>query len=265
VVFHCAAHISFNPKDFQKALQVNVDGTRSILEAAYRSGVKKVVHLSACSVLGFCHGQNKIIDETENPEINKKNVYAFTKKLAEDEVQKYVHKGLDVSIANIATVYGPGDRKMNSGSIMKSIYEGRMKFIPPGGTSYVAVDDLVNGLILMAERGKAGERYIFNTENLTYKTLTQRIAGALGVRFPRMTLPGFSRCLVVLSAKGLEFAFRNTRGNVNLITPQIIEETFGYKYFSSRKARDELKWQPVQTLEEAVVKAFDYYRKNRLM
>jgi len=121
ILFHCAAFISFRKKDFDEAYRVNVEGTRNVLEAAYVAGVKKVVHLSACAVLGFSDDKNKVLDETADPVIRKDNVYAYIKKLAEEEVQKYVKKGLDVSIANISTVYGQGDRKMNSGSIIKTI------------------------------------------------------------------------------------------------------------------------------------------------
>jgi dihydroflavonol-4-reductase len=71
VIYHCAAYITFSKKDFQKAYQVNVDGTRNILEAAHNAGVKKVVHLSACAVLGFSSDKSRIIDETANPYIKQ--------------------------------------------------------------------------------------------------------------------------------------------------------------------------------------------------
>lgn len=265
VVFHCAAYIAFGKKDFQKAYQVNVEGTANVLDAAYRSGVKKVVHLSACAVLGFSLDKNQILNETANPEIHKDNVYAFSKKLAEEEVQKYVQKGLDVSIANIATVYGQGDRKLNSGTIIKSIYEGRMRLVPPGGTSFISVDDLINGLILLSEKGKPGERYILCTENMEYKILTQRIARTLGVKKPKYTLPAFSFYPALLAVKGMELFSGFTKDKVNLMTTQILKETYGYKYFSSKKAMEELGWRPSQSLEEAVNKAFNYYKENKLI
>lgn len=265
ILFHCAAYISFQKNDFQRAFQVNVQGTRNILEAAYHAEVKKVIHLSACAVLGFSSYSNIILDETTNPEINKENVYAYTKKLAEDEVQKYVQKGLNVSIANIATVYGAGDRKLNSGSIIKSIYEGKMKIVPPGGTSYVSVDDLISGLILLAEKGRPGERYIFCNENLTYQELTQRIARTLGVKEPRFVLPGFTYYPALCALHGLNFFSNFNKKQINLMTPQILKESYGYKYFSSEKAQKELGWKPTQNLELAVEKAFNYYQKNQLI
>jgi dihydroflavonol-4-reductase len=265
VIYHCAAYISFSKKDFGKAYQVNVDGTRNILEAALNANVKKVVHLSACAVLGFSSDKNRVIDETANPEIKEDNVYAFTKKMAEEEVQKYVQKGLDVSIANITTVYGQGDKQLNSGTIIKSVYEEKMRFVPPGGTSFVSVDDLVNGLILLSEKGVPGERYIFCSENMEYKILTRRIADTLGVKKPKYTLPAFSFYPALLAVNGMEYFSGFAKGKVNLMTTQILKETYGYKYFSSKKAQEKLGWSPSQNLEEAVSKAFHYYKKEHLI
>lgn len=263
LIFHCAAFITFNKKDYSLAYKVNVEGTRNILEAAYQTGVKKVVHLSACAVLGFAKNKNKLIDETANPTIHSDNVYAFTKKLAEEEVQKYVtQKGLDISIANIATVYGQGDRKLNSGAIIKAIFEKKLKFIPPGGTSFVSIDDLVDGLILLSEYGRPGERYIFCTGNIEYKELIQKIAETIGVNSPKIKLPIFFYYPAVLIVKILELIKRE---NNFLISSQILKEAFGYKYFNSRKARMELGWQPCIEFSDAVKKAFDFYREHGLI
>lgn len=264
-VFHCAAHISFSKRDFEQAYRVNAEGTRNVMEAAIQGGVKKVVHLSACAVLGFSKNKTTVLDETANPLINKANVYAYTKKLAEEEVLKYVARGLNASIANIATVYGPGDYKLNSGSIIRQIYEGKMSMIPPGGTSYVSVDDLVEGLLLLADKGKAGERYIFCTENLEYADLACRIARTLEVQSPRFVLPRISYYPVLLAAKILETLSGLKKSRVNLMTGQIVKETYHYKYFTSHKAQRELGWRPSQRLEDAVQKAFAFYKEQGLI
>lgn len=265
IVIHCAAYISFRKKDYQKAYEVNVEGTRNVLDVAYHAGVRKVVHLSACAVLGFSSDKNSVIDETSDPRIENDNVYAYTKKLAEEEVQKCVQKGLNVSIANIATVYGQGDNKLNSGAIIKSLYEGKMKMIPPGGTSFVSADDLVEGLILLAQKGRQGERYIFCTENMEYKALAQRIAKTLGVKEPSYILPCSFYYPALWAVKGIELFSGFTNKKTDLMTTQILKETFGYKYFSSGKARDELGWKPSQSLEVAVERAFNYYKENQLI
>jgi dihydroflavonol-4-reductase len=162
-------------------------------------------------------------------------------------------------------VYGQGDRKLNSGAIIKSIYEGKMRLVPPGGTSFVSVDDLLDGLILLSEKGVSGERYIFCSENMEYKILTERIAKTLGKKKPKYTLPSFSFYPALLAVKGMELFSGFAKGKVNLMTPQILRETFGYKYFCSSKAKEELGWSPSQNLEEAVSKAFHYYKEEQLI
>ena len=91
-IFHTASYISFKKSDFDKAYLINVSGTHNVLEACLEVGVAKVVHLSAGAVLGYSMDKNTILDETSNPKIERDNVYAYTKKLAEEEVQKYVKR-----------------------------------------------------------------------------------------------------------------------------------------------------------------------------
>jgi len=265
LLFHCAAHIGFQKKDYEIAHRVNVDGTRSVLDACLNSSVKKIVHLSACAVLGVSAESNRLIDESSKPDISKDNVYAYTKRLSEEIALEYAQKGLDISIANIATVYGAGDKKMNSGTIIKLIYEGKIKIAPSGGTSYVSVNNLVDGLILLSQKGKSAERYIFCTENLIYKDLFQRIANVLGVKKTFYRIPNCFKQPAIFFANIAELILPKSKDGVNLISGQIIKETFGYKYFNSQKAKKELGWNPKETLEDAVKEAFQYYKSQGLL
>ncbi len=265
LVFHCAAFVSFHKKNYTKAYQINVEGTRNVLEAAFRGGVSKFVHLSACAVFGYTKNQDIALDESRYPMLKKNNIYAYTKALAEKEVLNYVEKGLNASIANIATVYGQGDRKLNSGASIKGLHEGKLKFIPPGGTSYVAVDDLVDGLLLLAEKGVPGERYIFCSENLLYRELLRRIAKTLNVKPPHFVLPKWSYLPFLAAGNILEYFSSVSQENLNLISSQIVKEIFRFKYFNSIKARDKLGWSPQQSFENAVRQAVEYYKENQLL
>lgn len=264
-VFHCAGYVGFAKRDFDRAYEINVRGTETLYEACLKAGVKKIVHLSACAVLGFSKSPYELIDESADPLISKDNVYGYTKKLAEDVAMKYALRGLHISIANIATVYGAGDRKLNSGSVIKMVYEGKARFIPPGGTSFVSVSDLVDGLLLLALKGESAKRYIFCSENFTYKELFLRIADALGVKRSFLVLPKMLKLPAVLTAKCLEVISSKTNNGVNLITKQIIEESFGYKYYNASKARETLGWMPKQSLEDTVKEAFNYYKAQGLI
>lgn len=265
VIFHCAAHISFSSKDFKESFSINVMGTENILKSALKNKVKKVVYLSAASVLGYTKDPEVVIDEDRRVNISKTNSYAFTKRMAEDLVQDYVRMGLDASIAKITTVYGAGDKKLNSGTIIKSIYKDKIRFAPAGGTSYVSIADLVRGLLILSERGKKGESYTFCSENLTFLELFNRIAKCLGRKPIKAVLPRWT----LFPVQGAFFLMRPffgySKDRVNILTPEIIKESYSYKYYSGKKARKELCWEPEVFLEEAVMDALRFYLKEGLV
>lgn len=264
-VFHCAASVSFNRYDLPALYLTNVRGTKNALQATFDSGVKRFVHVSACAVLGYSKKSEELIDEDSPFEVPRRSVYAYTKKLAEEEVEEFSEKGLDCVVANPCTIYGQGDRKLNSGLIIKNVFEGRFVFAPPGGTSFVSVDDVVDGLLLIMAKGKRGERYVLCNGNLDYLTLLNRIARSLGVREIKRRIPPFFYFPAVSSAS----AFETITGLFNrknpFLTAQLVKEVFSYKYYSSEKARRELGWEPHVGFGSAIDRAFDYYRTEGLI
>ncbi|MBF0153222.1 MAG: NAD-dependent epimerase/dehydratase family protein [Magnetococcales bacterium] len=263
-VFHAAAAITFRAAAFPQAFQVNVEGTRAVVDTARAVGVKCFIHLSACAVLGVSSSPERLLDETASASLGANQPYALTKKLAEDLLLERGRRGLDVRIARFSTVYGPGDARMNSGSILRTVQKG-MLAVPPGGTSYIGVGDLVEGLLAIAERGRAGESYILSGGNLTYRELTRRIADVLGVAPPRWTLPALAYGPLLAAAWLASRLRRDDPQAVELLTPSIVREIFRYKYFSTAKAERELGWQPRQSLEESVAAAVTWYREHHLL
>ena len=103
------------------------------------------------------------------------------------------------------------------------------------------------------------------SENMEYKALIQRIAKTLKLKETSFVLPRFSYYPALLAAKGLEWLPSTSKGKVTLMTQQILKESYGYKYFSSKKATAELGWKPLQSLEEAVKRAYGYYKEHHLI
>ncbi len=264
-VFHSAAKISFNKSEYDELYRVNVEGTRNVVEAARAAGVKKLVHISACAVFGNSNDSGGIIDEGSSPVIPKQSVYAYTKMLAEKEVADAAAKGLLSCTVNPATVYGRGDHSLNSGFLIKAVYTGGLKLAPPGGTSVVSVDDVVEGAILALKKGRSGERYILSNENLRYIDLCNTIADALKAKRIKYSVPSFLYLPAVSSISIVESALKLIGRPHPLLTVQVAKETFSYKYYSSAKARKELGWRPRTPLKEAVLEAFQFYRKRGIV
>jgi len=261
-VYHSAAFISYNKGDAKGMYEVNVIGTRNIMNTALKLKIKKVVHVSACAAIGYSKG---LVDEKLKFLIRyKKIAYMYTKHLAEVEVIKAFRKGLNVTIVNPCTIFGQGDKKLNTGAVIKNIKEGKLLAAPPGGTAVVSVDDVVNGILLAMKYGKSGERYILSNENISYKELFNIIAKELKVKKINIQLPHFSYYLLLSVFCIIErlaiFLHKGCK-----ITSEVISISFKYRYFSSQKARKELNWKPSVPIREAIGKAIDFYKKERLL
>ncbi len=104
VVFHLAGHVSFNVGEYDRCHQINVEGTRNLLKAAGQSGInKKFIYVGACAVFGYSKDPSRIRDEQSQLDtpFDKTNPYAYTKKLAEEEVIKASDEGMDAVIVDL--------------------------------------------------------------------------------------------------------------------------------------------------------------------
>jgi dihydroflavonol-4-reductase len=264
VVFHCAAVISFSRYALSKAYPVNVDGTRNMLEAALKAGVRRLVFTSACAAVGISRTPDVILDESSSWVPPESWVYAYTKHLSEREVLSYSDKGIETIALNPSAVYGQGDHALNTGLAIKQIHKNRMPASPPGGTSYVSVNDLIDAHILAMKKGKPGERYILVKENIPYIDLFNRIAEALHSRRIRFVVPQLSHYSLYYSMMTAESLLHFFGLGELPVSSHILDELFMFKYYSSKKAEDELGWRPREDLETAVVNAMDYYKRQKM-
>jgi dihydroflavonol-4-reductase len=253
-VYHVAGLVSYRRSDTQLLHDTNVAGTRSVLAAALRAGVKRVVHTSSTAAIGYTDSADRILDESTPFDARfRRDPYMWTKHLAESEVAAAVQRGLDVVMVNPSTIYGAGDINRNTTAIFSSLQRGRMFAAPPGGTSVVSVDDVVSGMLLAMQRGKSGRRYILSAERLSYVELFSRIAMVLNVPPVSRTLPTSFR---------LPFAAIASLASALVpgapVSSQVVHFSFGYRYFTSARAESELGWRSRVTIDEAIRAAYAF-------
>ncbi len=176
VIFHAAGVVDYWKQGVERMYQVNVEGTRNVMEAALRSKVERVVHTSSTAAMGI--HPDVLVDESYTfngkPE---RFVYGHSKFQAEEIVLEYVRKGLPALIVNPTTVIGPRDvRKVSSGMVVEVVKHCAPPLIPPGGINIVPICDAAQGHIEAAVKGHVGERYILGGENMTHVQLYQTIA-----------------------------------------------------------------------------------------
>jgi dihydroflavonol-4-reductase len=258
-VFHTAAIVSFRKTLRDEQLDVNAGGTRAVVEACLRAGVRRLVHTSSVAALGF-RTDGRLIDETTAFNWDPSLTYKYSKHLAELEVLSGVGRGLDAVIVNPSVIVGRGDLNVNGGQIVRDTALGKIFAYARGGLNLVAVRDVVAGELAAARKGRRGERYILGGTNLTHREALGFVADIVGTRHPMVGAPRWGVRLLALAAEKVADA----TGTEPLITPDLVSGLGLHNWYSTGKARAELDYRP-SPLEGAVRDAYRWYRENGMI
>lgn len=184
--FHLAAVISH--PDPGEIIKVNVEGTRVVLETAAGAGMAALVHATTIGTL--CGRRDGVpARETDSGLPEGASDYARSKLLSEEAALELAGKGAPVVIAHLAAPVGPWDRVPTvTGKRVLRVLEGKAPTYAASSINHVSVKDVARGLILAAERGKPGARYLLANEggNLTRKEFVALVARVAGIRPPRL-------------------------------------------------------------------------------
>lgn len=178
-VYHAAALVSFEKKNAQQMLDINVQGTANVVNVALTQNIQKLGHVSSIAALSRYEDENIVTEENYwKPNPHNSN-YAISKYLSEQEVWRGIQEGLSAVIINPSVILGPGDWNKGSSQMFQKVWEG-LKFYTAGGTGYVDVVDVARSLIELMESDVANERYIVNGDNVKFRTVFDWIAEDLG-------------------------------------------------------------------------------------
>jgi len=190
IVYHCAADYRLWCKAPRAMYAVNVDGTKNVLQAAWEAGVDRFVYTSTVGCLGLNPDGMPASEETP---VNLKSLtgaYKRSKFLAEREAEQSAQRGLPVVIVNPSTPVGDLDIKPTpTGKMIVDFMRGRMFAFVETGMNLVDVDDVAEGHILAAQRGRAGEKYILGHRNLTLKQIFDLLSQLTGISSPTRRVP----------------------------------------------------------------------------
>lgn len=256
-VFHTAAVISYWRRERDLMYDVNIRGTRNVVECCLASGVEKLVHTSSIAAIGYPEGGG-LADESNVFNWDRYDVgYRISKHRAEEEIRQGVRKGLQAVMLNPAVIIGPGDIHFHGGQIIRDVALKRIFYYLEGGTNVVYVDDVIRGHLAAARQGRVGERYILCGENLTHREIFGITAGIVGGISPKFKLP-------IGLAKGIGTAAEvsaNAFRKKPWVTKDLLAGAGLSNYFSCDKARRELKY-TFTPFREAVQRTYEWYCKQ---
>ncbi len=230
IIFHCAAIVSYHKKEATRMLEVNINGTKNVVNACIENDVKHLIHISSISALGDSKGE--IIDEETPRNFNDYHSnYSKSKYLSEQEVWRGIQEGLNATILNPGVVFGPNACERSSGTMIARIDKG-LPALPAGGSGIVSVLDVVEVMVRAAKQTPTNERYILCAENVRMSELFTKIANALNVKIGKSIAKKWQIVLVYYMEALIEL-FTGKRAS---ITREIIRNYDEVKRFDGSKA-----------------------------
>lgn len=261
VVFHLAGFISIGGDSMKQLYQINVEGTKNLVNACKKAGVKRFIHFSTIHAFETTPA-GKILNEKRKLATKSSSPYEYTKAIAEKWVIEQQSEGFDVIVLNPTAIIGPNDYKPSLlGELFIKVCEGNLPALVPGGYNWVDVRDVCDGAISAITKGEGGEHYILSGHWKSVVDFVKMISKENGKEFKKPVVPFWAAQL------GLPFIwlFSKISGSKPLYTFESIKILkFGNLKISNAKARKVLGYGP-RPLIESVRGTLDWLQENQLI
>ena len=280
VVFHVAADYRLWVRDPAEMYRSNVEGTRSLLGAARKQGVRRVVYTSSVATMGFTsnHAASELRSDgqvrasaptqprhrsslaDEDSPVSLADMigpYKRSKFMAEQVAVEAARSGVDVVIVNPTTPIGERDIKPTpTGRIVLDFLKRKFPAYVETGLNLVDATECARGHIQALEKGRSGERYILGGENLTLKQILDRLAAITGLKSPTVKLPYF---FALAAGVVDEMVTGRLLGREPRATIDAVRMGRKMMFVSSEKAERELGWRTV-AIDGALRRSVDWFR-----
>jgi dihydroflavonol-4-reductase len=261
-LFHVAADYRLWVPEAAKMIEVNVNGTRSLMEIAGELGVQRIVYTSSVATLGLPKDAKPANEDTAVSGKDMIGPYKRSKFDAEALVREMASRhGLPVVIVNPSTPIGPRDIKPTpTGKIVVEAASGHMPAFVDTGLNVVHVDDVAEGHALALERGVVGERYILGGDNLTLEEILNIIAKQTRRKPPKFKVP--HNAVVPMAAMAEVWA--RLTGKEPFATLDGVKLARKKMFFSSERAMGSLGYRP-RPANEAIADAVSWFQQHNYL
>jgi dihydroflavonol-4-reductase len=260
VVYYCVVDTRAELRDPAPLFRTNVDGLRNVLDVAVGKSLQRFVFLSTIGTIAVGRNGETVDEDTPFNWADECGAYIESRRAAEALVLSYARERALPAIAlNVSNPYGPPDWQPRQGMFVQLAALGKMPvYVKRVGAEVVGIDDVANAMLLAAERGRSGERYIISESYMTQQDLMTTAAAAVGATPPRFGIP-----------MGLVTAFAHLVGGVGALFKRDIPlNATGARLLkltspaSHQKATRELGWHPEPTAH-SIGRAARFYLERR--
>jgi dihydroflavonol-4-reductase len=260
VVFHVAADYRLWVRDPAEMYRSNVEGTRAVLEAARKQGVRRIVYTSSVATMGFSSVRGNVADEASPVSLaDMIGHYKRSKFMAEQVAFDAAESGVDVVVVNPSTPIGERDIKPTpTGRIVVDFLKRKFPAYVETGLNLVDATECARGHVQALEKGRRGERYILGGEDLTLKQILDRLGTITGLKSPTVKLPyGFALATAVVD----EMVTGRILGREPRATIDAVRMGRKMMFVSSAKAEGELGWR-ASSVDGALRRSVNWFQAN---
>ncbi len=229
-VYHCAAMVSFEPQHEEEMMRINIEGTANMVNAALEKGVTKFCHVSSIATVGRAEHGNITTEENFWKSSPDNSNYSISKYGAEREVWRASEEGLNIVIVNPSLIIGAGNWTQSSSNMFTKGYKG-IKYYTDGINGFVDVRDVSSLMIQLMNSNIKNQRYLLNSENISYKTFFDTMHTSFSKPKPSIKAGKF--------LSGFAWRMEKIRhlltGSVPLITKETARSAHRVSRFSNQK------------------------------
>jgi len=258
-IFHLGSFVDLWSKDRSKIYEINVTGTRNVIEAGINEGSQRMLFVSTAGVWG--PSLQRMTTEESKQVSSPFTDYERSKKQAEDEIRNMPLDRMKIVIVNPTRVFGPGPLiKSNVSTYFKQYLNGRLRFLPGNGdqiANYVYIGDLIRGMKQAILHGEHKENYILGGENATFNELFASVAKIAGKKYQMIPVPA----TLILFFSYFEQWKADILGMRPLITPGFAKKYSSHWKISSEKAQKNLGYK-ISPLEESLKETVEWLKSQ---
>lgn len=255
-VIHVAAVTAQNLLRYDEYKRINVDATDALVKLSVANQVKRFVFVSSANTVGHCNGDVLGSEQMPMREPFLNSFYARSKAEAEAAVMSY-KESIDVVVVNPSFMIGSYGTAGGSNQVVEMVLRNKIVPCPPGGKSFIGVEDAARGVVAALEIGRSGEKYLLTGENLTYKQFFKRVAALSDCSRSYITVPkpllisaGCVGSLLRKMGLGLSLSSNNTK--ILCVS----------NYYDNSKSKDALSLQ-YSSIDDAIKQAINYQRSTK--
>jgi dihydroflavonol-4-reductase len=230
-IYHCAAVVSFDPRDREEMYNINVVGTENVVNAALEVGIEKLVYTSSIAAIGRVEHEPWVRETNKWQRSPLNSHYAISKFQAEQEVWRGIAEGLTAAMVNPTVILGSQYWEQGTGRLFDQVGRG-LRFYTEGSTGYVDVRDVVTFMVKLMDSPIDNQRFVLNGENMSYKTMFEKIALILNKKPANIPVTPLLR-QIAWRVEWLKSRFTGRRPLITKETARTSGTTF---YFDNKKS-----------------------------